>query len=420
MTSQRRTPGTTRIEDRWTRRDGTPSARHGTGKRWLLRWIDHNGEEKTASYTRKIDATQHEKTITAQFHNGDYIDPHNARTTISALHKEWDTITTPTIKPTTHSSRKSTWKNHVAPTWGSREVGSVRKPDIKAWISEQHHNGTGPAVLQQSLFILRAVLSHAVEAGVIVHNPAVGVKLPKSNQRPRPILTAQQVEQLARAVDYLPAIVRFLAYTGLRFGEASALTVEDIDLTRRRINVSKAYSDVEGTMVLGSTKTYETRSVPFPKSLVPDLRALTAGKPKTARVFTSVEQQVLRHNNYRRRYFRPAVDALRVAYEDFPVLTLHDLRHTAASLAISSGANVKAVQRMLGHATATETLNRYADLFPDDLDAVARGIDTLVKPSQSARSGLRADQEEKTTSPVAEEMWSDLLTYWSRLSESNR
>lgn len=245
------------------------------------------------------------------------------------------------------------------------------------------------------------------------------MKLPKSSQRPRPILTAHQVEQLARTVDYLPAIVRFLAYTGLRFGEASALTVEDIDLVRRRINVSKAYSDVEGTMVLGSTKTYETRSVPFPAALTTDLRALTAGKPKTARVFTSVEQQVLRHNNYRRRYFRPAVDELRVVYEDFPALTLHDLRHTAASLAISSGANVKAVQRMLGHATATETLNRYADLFPDDLDAVARGIDALVEPSQSARSGLRADQQEKTTSPLAEEMWSDLLNYWSRLRESN-
>ena len=49
----------------------------------------------------------------------------------------------------------------------------------------------------------------------------------------------------------------------------------------------------------------------------------------------------------------------------------HDLRHTAASLAVSSGANVKAVQRMLGHAGAAMTLDVYADLFDDDLDAVA-------------------------------------------------
>ena len=56
---------------------------------------------------------------------------------------------------------------------------------------------------------------------------------------------------------------------------------------------------------------------------------------------------------------------------DIERLTPHDLRHTAASLAISSGANVKAVQRMLGHKSAAMTLDTYADLFDDDLADVA-------------------------------------------------
>ncbi len=55
--------------------------------------------------------------------------------------------------------------------------------------------------------------------------------------------------------------------------------------------------------------------------------------------------------------------------------TIHDLRHTAASLAVSAGANVKAVQRMLGHASAAMTLDVYADLFDDDLDEVAAALD---------------------------------------------
>lgn len=63
---------------------------------------------------------------------------------------------------------------------------------------------------------------------------------------------------------------------------------------------------------------------------------------------------------------------------DFPRLTPHDLRHTAASLAVSAGANVKAVQRMLGHASAAMTLDRYADLFDDDLDAVAVALDVAA------------------------------------------
>jgi integrase len=60
--------------------------------------------------------------------------------------------------------------------------------------------------------------------------------------------------------------------------------------------------------------------------------------------------------------------------DTFPRVTIHDLRHTAASLAISAGANVKAVQRMLGHASAAMTLDVYADLFDDDLDGVAHAL----------------------------------------------
>ena len=56
----------------------------------------------------------------------------------------------------------------------------------------------------------------------------------------------------------------------------------------------------------------------------------------------------------------------------------HDLRHTAASIAISSGANVKAVQRMLGHKSAAVTLNVYADLFDSDLDIAADNLDAKI------------------------------------------
>ena len=65
-------------------------------------------------------------------------------------------------------------------------------------------------------------------------------------------------------------------------------------------------------------------------------------------------------------------------------MTLHDLRHTAASLAISAGGNVKAVQRMLGHASAAMTLDTYADLFDDDLDAVASALDQARTASNVA------------------------------------
>lgn len=386
MTSQRRTPGTTRIEDRWTRRDGTPSARHGTGKRWLLRWIDHNGEEKTASYTRKIDATQHEKTITAQFHNGDYIDPHNSRTTLGTVYEQWATIMKPTIKPSTHADRESNWNKHVAPDWSGREIGAIRKADIQQWVAEKYDSGTGPSTLETSLQNLRGALNHAVDSGLLKASPATGIRLPRATPRAQHILTVPQVEQLARTVDYLPAIVRFLAYTGLRFGEASALTVRDIDPVSHRITVNKAYSDVQGRLVLGETKNYETRTLRYPTALDADLGPLLTDRPDGELVFRSLELKPLRHSNYGRRSFRPAVKAIRHSDPEFPDLTLHDLRHTAASLAIASGATPPAVQRMLGHSSAAFTLRVYTGLFDDDLESVAVKMDARIS------SGLRADR----------------------------
>jgi Phage integrase family len=87
---------------------------------------------------------------------------------------------------------------------------------------------------------------------------------------------------------------------------------------------------------------------------------------------------VLRNGNFRRRVFDPAVEAVGLSG-----LAPSDLRHTAASLAIAAGANVKAVQRMLGHASAAMTLDVYAGLFGEDLDEVADRLDDAAAASRA-------------------------------------
>ena len=76
-----------------------------------------------------------------------------------------------------------------------------------------------------------------------------------------------------------------------------------------------------------------------------------------------------------------------------PRLTPHDLRHTAASLAVSAGANVKAVQKMLGHASAAMTLDIHADLFDDDLEAVATALHDARLRENAAKMRPRAGTE---------------------------
>ena len=103
------------------------------------------------------------------------------------------------------------------------------------------------------------------------------------------------------------------------------------------------------------------------------------GKGRDDLVFADSRGGVLRHSNYRNRTFASAVQKCQADDDAFPSITPHDLRHTAASLAISAGANVKAVQRMLGHAKASMTLDVYADLFDEDLDGVADRLDTAIR-----------------------------------------
>ena len=87
--------------------------------------------------------------------------------------------------------------------------------------------------------------------------------------------------------------------------------------------------------------------MPFPASLADELAALMVGKGRDELVFTDLRGGVLRGSNYRYRVFAPAVQKCQKDDDTFPTITPHDLRHTAASLAVSAGANVKAVQRML-------------------------------------------------------------------------
>ncbi|WP_244277478.1 tyrosine-type recombinase/integrase [Geodermatophilus obscurus] len=209
-------------------------------------------------------------------------------------------------------------------------------------------------------------------------NPALGVALPPMQEKRRRYLTAEQLEALADAAGPGRTAVLVLGYCGLRWSELAALRVRHLDLLRRRVLVEEAVTEVDGSrLVWGTPKTHGRRSVPLPRFLVDELARTVVTRPADELAFPSPQGAVLRNRNARSAWFDAAARAI-----GEPGLTPHELRHTAASLAIKSGANVKAVQRMLGHASAAMTLDRYADLFDDDLDDVADRLDALRAASR--------------------------------------
>ena len=213
---------------------------------------------------------------------------------------------------------------------------------------------------------------------------------------PKRFLTHDQVQALAEACPPYGTLIRVLAYAGLRWGEVVALTAGRVDLGRRRIEVVEAITEVHGRVVIGTTKNHQRRSVPIPRFLADELATHIAGKAPGDLLFTAPEGGVLRNTNFRPRFFDPAAEKA-----GLPGLTPHELRHTAASLAIAAGANVKAVQQMLGHASAAMTLDIYAGLFADDLDAVADQLDRAFARTNAdqMRTHRRLDRQNQAALP---------------------
>ena len=196
-----------------------------------------------------------------------------------------------------------------------------------------------------------------------------------------------QLEALANAAGHHRVLVLVLGDCGLRWGEASALTVEKCDLLRSRLLVDSALVEIGGTLSIGTPKNGKRREVPLSRFLRDELAGQLNGKAATDLVFTAPRGGYLRNSNFR-KVFDPA--ATKVGVKG---LVPHELRHTAASLAIAAGANVKVVQSMLGHASATMTWDLYGHLYDDDLDTVAERLDTArseffeTKCVQSASAG---------------------------------
>ena len=234
--------------------------------------------------------------------------------------------------------------------------------------------GLTPGTVRYIHRVLSLVLELAVRDGRLACNPAAGVRLPTVRTPEKRFLTHEQVASLAEAAGSHRLEILVLAYTGLRWGELAALKVGRLDLMRRRITVAESVTEVRGKLTWGDPKSHQNRSVPLPRFLVDDLAKHVAGKPTEALVFTGAKGGVLRNLNFRRDCFD---DAARAA--GLTGLTPHELRHTGASLAVSAGANVKSVQRMLGHASAAMTLDVYSGLFDDDLDAVADRLDGAAR-----------------------------------------
>ncbi len=342
---------------------------------WLVRWRGPDHRQRKRSFRRRVDAERYLAGVSMGLLDGSYIDPARSRLTVGEWSVPWMAGRVH-LKPKTLSSYRSLLRTKVLPRWESVALARISHADVVAWMSDLRESGLSASQTRQAYHLFASMLDDAVKDSRLSRNPASGVDLPRRPQQERRYLSHDQVAALSAACGPYRLLVLVLAYCGLRWGEAAALRVRRVDLLRRRLEVVASVSDVDGQMVFGSPKSHQSRSVPLPRFLVDDLALRLAGRRPNDLVFPSPAGAVLRVQNFRRRCFDRA--CVEVGLDGF---VPHELRHTAAALAISAGASVKAVQSMLGHASAAMTLDRYGHLFGDDLDAVADRLDEAARVS---------------------------------------
>jgi len=352
---------------------------------YMCRYRQPNGiQTKKRGFATKKAAEAFASTVEVEKLQGSYVAPTLGRVTVGQLGPLWLARQQAHMKPSGWRSYESAWRIHVEPRWGAVRIADVKFSDVQSWVAELSAK-RGPVIVETCASVLRRVLDDAVSDRLLASNPARGVKLPKRTPRRNVYLTGAQLDALADEVGRYRSLVYLLGTVGLRWGEAAALRVGDVDFLRRRIALHRNAVVIGRQVHVGSLKSGKNRTVVLPRFVADELAVTAEGKGRDELLWPNVIGGYLAPPAARDSWLSGAVKRCQKADPTFPRITAHALRHTAASLAISAGANVKVVQRMLGHSSAAMTLDVYADLFDTDLDAVADRLDLAIGPRTTAR-----------------------------------
>jgi len=350
--------------------------RKGSG--WQVRWYESStGRVRGKTFPSKAQAEAFQTKIVSTQRNGSYVDPSLGQISLATWAGQY-LESSDRLRLATKAAYSGALRRQILPTLGHRPVATIRPHDVQEWADKLRRAGYSSGTIHLAYRVLRAVLEAARKDGRIASNPAQNLRLKitdRDNQEMR-ILEPPEIQTLADAVESIEprfrALIPFLAYTGLRIGEASALRTVNLNLAKREVTVTEGLSEGQ----LGRTKMGSSRVVSLPKLVVSELeRHLERFPPtKAGIVFASPQGGHLNRHNFYNRVWYPALK--RAGLEGVRV---HDLRHTAVSLAIRAGATPREAMDFAGHSSIAVTMNVYGHLFPGQGLSLADRLDELAQ-----------------------------------------
>jgi len=326
---------------------------------------------KTISGKTQKEVRQKMQDIISDVNHRKYQDP--SKTTVAEWMAEWlETYCKNKVKPLTFQSYEAIIKNHIANTIGAVRLQDVTGADVQRVYNVMIENGKSGKTCKNVGAIMHKAFSMACKQHKISFNPVDAAELPSSTKREITPLLDNEIPVFLKAIDDSPFrnAYALCLFAGLREGECLGLDWDDVDFQKGTITVRQQLQKEKKKdgkyYIMDTTKSGKPRTIKPPplcfdylrdeqtKQLSNRLRAGKAWDNPDNLVFTDALGKHLIPMTFYRHFKKIVTEIGR------PDARPHDLRHTAATIALSMGADIKSVQDLLGHATASFTLDVYA------------------------------------------------------------
>ncbi|MGI8756596.1 MAG: tyrosine-type recombinase/integrase [Acidimicrobiales bacterium] len=332
------------------------------------------------------------------------------------LTTRWLPVQEARLRASTYDSYRRNIDLHVLPALGQRQLDQLTVEDVDLFYARLLKNGRkkkGPAEKGETRglspksvhnihVMLNKALGDAARKGTVIRNVVALADAPSLQARKRPEIKAWEIGQLVAFLDAIdshrmsPAF-HFAAHTGMRRGEVLGLRWRDVDLEAGRVSLRQALVSVAYEVSISDVKTGTSRrTIDIDAGVVQVLRDW--GKNRTEErdgaeptphdlVFVKADATSMHPDIFSQLFDRT------VAKIDVPAISLHDLRHTHATLLLKAGVHVKVVSERLGHANVAFTMNVYQHVLPG-MQAEAAETFSLLVHNQRGKAAAEKDEPE--------------------------
>jgi integrase len=275
---------------------------------------------------------------------------------------------------------------YLLPAFGDLRVSEISTSNVRAWLASMERDGKGQSTIHKSFMLLKQILVAAHSENYTDKDVCSGLKNPKLNRKKARAMEQHELEALIDHGGDISLMIEVGYLTGTRPNELRALRVQDFNFASKEVVVAHAWKTDKVTWTLGPTKTGVERPLPVHESVADRLEKTLGGLDPSTFIFTDRSGKVISDDTYRRK-LKKAARAAGVSW-----VTPYTLRHTFASHMIAkAGAPINSVSYLMGHKSATETLNTYAHFFPSDSSS---WVNRLKPISETKSEQIRNESEE--------------------------